>query len=168
LDNLRSSVEIRARYSEALITRVTRRFWVRLIGWHGFAAVALMSAALAYLVAAGDRSWYVSAFGTVLAVGIVVGTAVYFVCRHRAMSTFRKMADPTALFTFSESGFSSRSDLGGGDLSWRAVTQVWTFPEAWLVFVSKGTYVTIPTDSLTEVTQQFIRAKVREHGGKVV
>ena len=161
-------MEIRVRYSEALIKRITRRFWVRFIGWHGFAAVGLMSAALAYLVAVGDRSWYVPAFGAVLAVGVFVGTAVYFVYRQRAMSTLQRMADPTAIFTFSDSGFSSRSELGGGDLSWRAVTQVWAFPEAWLLFVSKGIYVTIPTESLPEGTRQLIRAKVREQGGKVV
>ena len=161
-------MEIRARYSEALINQVTRRFWVKVIGWHGFAAVGVMSVLLAYLVVAGDRSWYVGAFGTVLVVAVVVGAAVYLLYRRRAISTFRKMADPTVLFAFSDSGFSTRSELGGGDLSWRAVTEVWTFPEAWLVFVSKGVYVTIPSESLNDETRQFIRAKVREHGGKVV
>lgn len=161
-------MEIRVRYSEALIKRVARRFWARQVGWQGFTAVAALTAFVVYLIAQGDRSWYVSALATLLVVSLAVGTAAYRAYRARALATLRRMSDPTATIVLGDSGFSSRSDLGGGDLSWRAVDLVWAFPEAWLIFVAKDTFVTIPTENLTDGARDLIRAKVREHGGRIV
>ena len=161
-------MQIQARYTESLVRRTAMKFWVRYIGWRGFAAVAILAAAVAYLLIIGDSSWYVSVFGTVLVLAILFGSLIYFVNRHRTLATFRRMAEPTATFGFSNDAISTRSDLGSGEVSWRAITQIWTFPEAWLVFVAKGSYFTIPTESLTEEVRQFIHDKVHEHGGKVV
>ena len=78
------------------------------------------------------------------------------------------MAEPTVNFGLSDAGILVRSDLGGGDISWRAITKVWVFPEVWLIFVAKGSYITIPTESLTEEARNFIHNKVQEYGGKIV
>jgi hypothetical protein len=161
-------MQIEATYSEELVKRATMRFWVRLIGWHGFAVTALMAIAIAYLFASGDTSWYVTLSGCVLALALVVGSAAYFVYRHRALTTLRRMSRPTASITLTDAGLSTKSDLGGGDLSWRAITRVWRFPEVWLLFVAKGSYFTIPTEALTDEVRKFIETKVHEHGGRIV
>jgi hypothetical protein len=161
-------MQIQVTFTEALVKRTVRRFWTRLIGWHGFAIVAFLAVVIAYLLAVGDSSWLVPALGTLLGIAVLVGSSVYFVYRHRALSTLRRMAQPTALVTFTDTGVATRSDLGGGDVSWRAITQVWKFPEVWLLFVAKGTYFMIPTEALADDVRKFICDKVREHGGKVV
>ncbi len=143
------------------------RFWTRFIAWHGFAAVALVAACFLYLLAAGDYSWYVGVIGTVLVLGAGVGGAVYFVYRNRSLAAFRRMLEPTVTFDFSDAGISTTSDLGSGSLSSRAIAQVWTFPEAWLIFTAKSTYFIIPAESLTDNVRRFIRSKVLEHGGVV-
>ena len=160
-------MQIRAKFTESLIKRTTMRFWIRFIAWHGFAAVALGIALLTYWLLTGDSSWYVGAFGAVLVLAIFTGSSVYCVYRNRALATLRRMIEPTVTMDFSDAGISTQSDLGGGNLSWRAITKIWTFPEAWLVFTSEWHYFTIPTDALTDDIQQFINRKVLEHGGKV-
>jgi hypothetical protein len=158
-------MQIQARYTESLVRRVAMQFWVRYIGWRGFAAVAIMTVCFLYLLMIGDYSWYVSVFGTVLVMAILVGGAIYYVNRHRALATLRQMAEPIATIDLSDVGISTQSDLGKCEMSWRAITEVWTFPDAWLFFIAKGSYFTIPTESLTNEVRQFINQKVQEHGG---
>ena len=165
---LRAAVEIHAQYNEALIGIATKRFWVRFIGWHGFLVVGILAAYVAYLLVVEGASAIAIGLSGVLGLATFVGSAVYFVYRNRALATFRRMGKPEAMFSLGPEGISSRSDLGGGDLKWRGITQVWVFPEVWLLFVSKGVYFTIPTDSMTPDAQSFIREKVEEHGGRVV
>jgi YcxB-like protein len=165
---LREPVEIRAEYTEALIARATKRFWVRFIDWHGFAAIAVAAVLVVYLFVVDGPTATVLAFAGVLVFAIAVGTAVYYVYRNRALSVFRRMGTPHAVFKFTDEGISTRSDLGGGDMSWRGITKVWVFPEVWLIFMAKGAYVTIPTNAMTPDVRSLIRAKVLEHGGKVV
>jgi hypothetical protein len=161
-------MQIQARYTEAIVKRATMRFWIRYTGWRGIAALLVLAAIFTCLLVNGDSSWYVPVLGTVFAFGVVIGCTSYVVTCRRALATLRRMAEPIATIDFSDAGISTQSDLGRCDLAWRGITQVWTFPEAWLVFVAKGSYFTIPTESLTEEIQQFIRQKMREHSGKVV
>ncbi len=161
-------MQIQVRYTEALVKRATMRFWTRFIGWQRVVVLVLLAVLLTHLIIVGDSSWYVGVLGSVLAIAVISGSSVYFVYRRRALATLRRMNEPTATFSFSDTGLSTRSNLGGGDIAWRAVTRVWTFPEVWLLFVAKGMYITIPTESLTDDVRQFITNKVREHGGKVL
>jgi hypothetical protein len=160
-------MQIEARYSEALIRRIALRFWLRYTGWCGIAATAALACIFAYLVIAGDCSWYVYVLGTALAFGALVGLGGYFMYCHRGIAAFRRMPDPVATMNFSDTGIVIQSGLGKSELSWRAVTEIWTFPEAWLVFLAKGSYFTIPTESLTDEVRRFISQKVQEHAGKV-
>jgi hypothetical protein len=159
---------IQAHYSEALIARATKRFWVRTVGWHGFTAAGVLALLTACLIVVEGASALAIGFAGFLAFAIAVGSGVYFVYRNRALATFRRMRAPDVVIKLSEDAISTRSDLGGGDASWRAITKVWEFPEVWLLFVAKGMYFTIPTDSMTSEQQSFIRARVRDNGGKVV
>lgn len=160
-------MEVRAEYTEELINQATKRFWWRLIAWHGVAAIALGIVFDAYQFILVGPTLVTLLLSVVLALAIVVGAATYFVYRHRALATFRRMGSPRAVFNFNDDGMSSRSDLGGGEIAWRGISKVWVFPEVWLLFMAKGLYVTIPTNALTPEVKAFIRAKVQEHGGTV-
>jgi hypothetical protein len=78
------------------------------------------------------------------------------------------MSDPSAIFTFTDAGVSAKTDLGSSELNWRCITKVWMFPEAWLLFVDKGLYITVPTAGLPDQARELIRNKVGACGGKVV
>jgi hypothetical protein len=113
----KSAMQIQARYTESLVRRAAMRFWLRYIGWRGFAAVVILIACFLYLLIAGGSSWYVSVFGTVLVLAIVMGCAIYFVNRNRALATLRRMAEPVAKFWFSDASISTESDLGRCDVA---------------------------------------------------
>ena len=143
------------------------RFWLRYIGWHGFAVALAMGVLLAYLLLNGESSWYVSALGTAYGICLLVGGGIYFITRHRALMMLRRMESPTATIDFSDEGVSTRSDLGRADLTWRGIVEIWKFPEVWLFFVAKGSYFTIPTESLAGDVREFVSQKSREYGVKM-
>jgi hypothetical protein len=159
--------EVTAEYSEAFVKTTTRRFIGKLLGWDYLAMWLVMLAAFIVLLALGQRGWLVGALGTliVLSAGLVVMVWVTF--HRRALGTLRKMTSPIATFTFDDDGIAVSSDLSSGTLKWQAVQKLWCFPEAWLVFVAKGAYSTIPTACLTEDAKQFIIDKLNEQGTKI-
>ena len=160
-------IEIRVQYTESLVKRAVMRFWMRLIGWRGFAALALTAFAVIFLLATGDSSPIVIVVGTVLVSTTLIGLSSFLIYRTRMLTTFRQLDSPTILITLTDSGLTTRSELDGSDVSWRRVNKVSMFPEMWLLFISGATYYAIPTELLTEETRQFIRDKVRDHRGAV-
>ena len=160
-------MQITAEYTESLVKRATMRYWSRLIGWHGFAAIALVSGLVIFFLVTADYSWHLAVMSTLLFLAVVSAASVYLVQRHRALSTLRRMPEPKATIGFTDAGVSTRSGLGGGHIAWAVVTRVWTFPEVWLLFVAKGIYITIPVISLSDDIQEFVKKKVREHGGRI-
>jgi hypothetical protein len=53
-------------FTEHLVRRAVRSFWWRHIGWTFVASTSLLAACLIFLMANGDRSWLVGAFGATL------------------------------------------------------------------------------------------------------
>ena len=161
-------MEVEVKYSEALIRKATIRFWVRFIAWDGFLAVAVLAMTVAYLAISGDRTWVIGFLGGLLLLVVVIGGAVYFTYLRRALAALRQMPSQTAIFSFDDKGVSCRSDLGSSQLNWSAIVKLWRFNEVWLLFVSKGVYMTLPTDCLTDETRQLILTKLAACGSKVV
>ncbi len=159
--------EVTAEYTEALIKTATRRFLIKFLGWDYLVAWLIMLAALSLLLALGRRGWFVGALGAVLVIAALVAVTVWVVSYRRSLGTLRKMTKPIATFTFDDEGIAVSSDLSTGTLKWQAVQKLWCFPEAWLVFIAKGVYSTIPTACLTEDAMQFIVSKLKEQGTKI-
>ncbi|MEN6457363.1 MAG: YcxB family protein [Thermoguttaceae bacterium] len=127
----------------------------------------ILVACLVYLISVGGPSWLVAVFGTTLVLAVLLAGTLYLVNRHRELATLRRMAEPIATFDLSDTGMRIESDLGKGEVSWRAIAEIWTFPEAWLFFVAKGSYFTVSMNALSDDVQAFIRQRVAEHGGKI-
>ena len=63
-------------YDRDVVAEAARRYVIRSIRWDGFAAFFLLLGVLAYLVAAGDRSWVVGLVAAVVLLMVVVGVAL--------------------------------------------------------------------------------------------
>lgn len=159
--------EVPAEYTEALVKTVTRRFIHKFLGWDYIAVWLVTLASFVVLLALGQRDWLVGALGTLLLLSAGVAVIVWVTFHRRALVTFRKMRTPVATFTFDDDGIAVSSDLSTGTLKWQAVQNLWCFPEAWLLFVAKGVYSTLPTACLTEDVKQFIIAKLKEQGTRI-
>ena len=159
--------EVTAEYTEALVKTATRRFIRKFLGWDYLAMWLVMLAAFIFLVALGQRGWPVGALGMLIVLSAGVAVMVWVTFHRRALGALRKMATPAATFVFDDDGIAVASDLSTGTLKWRTVQKVWCFPEAWLLFVAKGVYSTLPTACLSDEVKGFIVAKLKEHGAKI-
>ena len=159
--------EVTAQYTEALVKTATRRFIRKFLGWDYFVVWLIMFAGVIVLLALEQRGWQVGALGALVALSAVVAVTVWVRCHRRALGTLRKMQNPQATFTFDDDGITVSSELSSGTLKWQAVQKLWCFPEAWLIFLDKGVYSTLPTACLTEEVKQFITQKLKEQGTKI-
>ncbi len=148
-------------YTLDMLRTSVRLQWWNLIGISGFALLAVLIAAFAYLAMMGDRSWM---FGFSLALliiwaGLIVGS--YFRLLRISMSKFRKMQDPTATFRFTSEGVSIVADTGRVDFVWGLLTKVIQSETLW-VLVAAGGGVSLPTQALDDELKAFILSKPLE------
>ena len=141
-----------------------RAFWFRVVlrrlGWKYLLALVLIGIATAQRISAQDQSWYLPFLLGALAFAILFVFAVYFVRRYQALARFRQMRSPQAVFIFRDEDFTVSSDLGSSTLPWRTVTDIWRYPDFWLVFISRGQFLTLPLSTVTSATREFISSRV--------
>jgi YcxB-like protein len=159
--------EIKLHYTEPLVRRAVKAFWLRDTGWHGFAALLLGLVLLVYSVAAGDRSWLVGVFGSVLAMGVLFSALRYLGHYRASVGRFRSMHSPEATLEVGDEKFRITSDVGSSEMRWDTVTKIWRFPEFWLMFFSRAQFVTLPLADLDGEAREVILGRVKSHGGKV-
>ena len=159
--------EVVATYTEAVVKTATRRFIGKFLGWDYLIVWEVMLVAFVVLLTFGERGWLVGALGMLIVLSAAVAVMVWVTFHRRALGTFRKMTNPVANFTFDDDGIAVSSELSTGTLKWQAVQKLWCFPEAWLLFVAKGVYSTLPTACLTPEVQQFIVEKLKNQGTKI-
>jgi YcxB-like protein len=158
--------QVTLRYDEQLIRRAVLCFWWRLIGLRFVIAIVVIAACLVILVAGGDRSWFVGVLATVLVFGIAFMVAIYVVHYRSAFHKLKKLGDPEATLTLSESSLSMSSSAGSSTVPWSAVTELWQFPSFWLMFFSRNQFVTLPLADFAPDAMSFVLERVRASGGK--
>ena len=155
------------KYTEPMVERAVRLFWLRTVGYGELVAVIVMIAVLAWRYGAGDRSWIVGVLATFVFLSIVLPVTIYVVHYRNTLEKFRAMKEPVAEFTVDDDVLTLASDQGTATLKWSAVTEVWRFESLWLVLFSKSQFVTIPLEGLPESMQSFVVERVKASGGKI-
>ncbi len=158
---------VRATYDHAIIAEAARRFSLRSIRWDGFVVFLVLVVVLGYMIASGNRSWWVGALGAITSLGAVVGIATFVVPYRRSLARFEQMRSRTGEFVFSESGIVTISDLGRQEFSWRLVDRVWIYPRLWMIFLRGANYMTLPTANVDDEARVFIRDQVKRNGGRI-
>jgi hypothetical protein len=159
--------DITAQFDEAFVRRTTHRFLIKFLGWDYFVVLVFMVISLIAMLVLGMNGWFVGVVGAVTVMATGVAVAVWHTQMNRALTTLRRMTNPEAQFIIDDSGIAVSSDLGSGSITWQAFQKMWCFPEAWLLFVSKGAYSTMPTACLTPSAKQFILDKLNENNIKI-
>ena len=142
-------------------------FWRRVTGWRFFVPIAMIFASFIYSVSSGDRSWWVDVSGSMLCLAVIFAVAFYLVHYRGAIARFRRMQSPQATFEAGEDRFRLTSDVGSSELSWRTITEIWQFPEFWLLFVSPSQFITLPLADLDNEARELILNRAKSHGAKV-
>jgi hypothetical protein len=159
---------IKLHYSKALVLRAVRAFWYRRLGWKFFAAFFVLSAGLVFLLWGGERSWVAGLFGAGLGFEVLTATVIYVTRRRASLARYHRMSTPEATLELTEERLRMISDAGGSELAWSTITGVWRFSEFWLIFFSRGQFITLPTAGLDAASREFIVAQIKANGGKVV
>lgn len=154
-------------YSEALVRRAIRSYWVRHVGLF-FPAVALaLTVYVGYRFATGDRSWVVGVMATTVVLSFVMMAATYLVHLRRSLERLRRMGAPEATLELGEERFRITSGSGSSEIEWSLVRQVWRFQDVWILFFSAAEFMLLPTAQLPADAREFILTKARSAGGKV-
>lgn len=130
-------------------------------------ALLLVLLGLSFRLADGDRSWLVGLLAAGLSLGVFFAVALYVVHYQGSLARFRRMRVPEATLEGGEDRLTVRSDVGGSDVGWSAITEVWTFPDVWLLFLSRAQFITLGTADLDPAARDYILERVRAHGGKI-
>jgi heme/copper-type cytochrome/quinol oxidase subunit 4 len=154
-------------YSEPLLRQAVFAYWRRSIGVGFFVALVVITANLVVLFVQGDRSWWMGAISTLWAIAVALLPMIYFVHLRNSMQKFRAMGRPQATLLAQESCFTFSSEIGSSTLAWSAVTEVWCFPNFWLLLFSKSQFVTLPLADLPTAMREFILERIEAAGGKV-
>ena len=154
-------------YSEALVRRAVRSFWWRNTGWGFLLACLGILFGFSYGLWSGDRSWWVGLFGAGLGFVVVMAGTLYFIHARGSLARFRRMRIPEATLELGEERLRMSSDVGTTELVWSTITEVWRFPEFWLVFFSRAQFVTLPTADLDPTAREFILSKTQANGAKL-
>ncbi|MGC3966866.1 MAG: YcxB family protein [Pirellulales bacterium] len=154
-------------FSESLVRRVVKAFWWRTVGPLYLLVMALLSLYLGYAVWRGDRSWKVGLAAAVVIFGIAMAVAVYVTHYRGTLARFRRMKIPEAVVELDDERVRVRSDAGASEMPWSTLTEIWRFPDFWLLMISKAQFFTLPTADLNDDTREFILARARAHGVKV-
>ena len=154
-------------YTEALIRKAVLAFWLRSIGWQGFLALGLLLIYLIVQLVRGDRSWFVGANGTVIALAALMAGALYFVHYRAALARFRRLRSPEGQLEMGAETYRLSTDVGTSELAWKTITEVWSYPDFWLVFFSQAQFITFPLADFDTEAREFFLEKVRSHGGRI-
>ncbi len=154
-------------YDERLIRRAVLRFWWRMVGIRFLVAMAVLAASLVILVFDGNTSWFVGVLATTLTAGIGVMVMLYVVHYRNALQRLKAMGQPQATLTLSEATLSTASGAGSSTVPWSAVSELWLFPDLWLLFISKSHFVTLPLCGFTPEAKAFFVERVQTSGGKI-
>ena len=154
-------------FTEALIRKAVLAFWLRAVGWQGFIALGLLLIYLIVQLARGDRSWVVGATGTVIALAALMAGALYFVHFRAALGRFRRMRSPEGKLEMGVETYRLSSDVGTSEFAWKTITEVWCYPEFWLVFLAPAQFITFPLTDFDAESREFFLEKIRSHGGRI-
>jgi len=145
-----------------MVKTVVRRFILRLLGVGYFIALLVIALVLAYLAINRINELTTGAIAVVFLLGVFFPPVLWWKMESNGLSRLRRMSTPQVRFVFDDKGVTANSELGAGTVGWKSIEKIWEFPEAWLLFVGKQQYVTVPLAALTEELKQVIKEEVEK------
>jgi hypothetical protein len=154
-------------YSEKLVRKAVWAFWRRKTGVVAFIAFPFLLIFTIYSFLSGDRSLFVGASAAILTIGIIMNALLFVIPFRFSMGKYWRMRNRQATFEMGEECFKMTSELGSSELNWNAITEIWRFPEFWLMIYSPMIYGVLPLENMDESSREYLMSKVKAAGGKV-
>lgn len=149
-------------YTPEMFKRANRRYVLRVWREQFFLPTFLAIALLGWVL-----------FGSpplALRTVILVSTALvpvlfiggYFARLKHSLSLFGKLGDGKVRFTFDDAGVTTESALGKSTLVWSLFTELWEFPEEYLLLYLNGQFVTLPKAHVGDAVVNRIRERLAD------
>jgi hypothetical protein len=147
-------------YTPALMSRAVACAWRRQIGWRGVVVFGLLVGCIVVLWAMDGWSSYAIVTVTAAVLLLVVFLGVYAMHRHRVLKHLQRLEGGFVEFAFDDDGLGITNSLGSSTLKWTTFEKLWQFPDVWLLFISKGQYIILPTAELPPEALALVEEKV--------
>jgi hypothetical protein len=147
-------------YTPALMSRAVACAWRRQIGWRGLVVFGLLLACIGLLWSLGDWTWYLIAAVTAAVLMLVIFVTAYAAHRRRVLKHLQRLEGGFVQFAFDDDGLGINNSLGNSTLKWTTFEKLWRFPDVWLLFISKGQYIILPTAELPPEALTLVERKV--------
>ncbi len=155
------------RYTEAIAKAAVRTYvWRRFVIENKplWITGAAMAALTAWLAATGDRSWHLGLFGAVAALPILmlaIGWRAHFA---NTVGRFRRMNEPQARFELYPDVLRIKAEDGEAAIRWSTISEIWTTPQVWMVFLAKNQFFLIPLEGVPSDTLAILRERAGRPG----
>jgi YcxB-like protein len=163
----RAPLEAQLVFTEPLLRRVVRCYRWRRWGRMYAILIPLAVAWLAWL-AIYDQDRYMTGFVaalTILLISTAIGAGVAL--RIQLLRNFRKLGGAPTQFRAEASTFTISSPISTQTWAWSIVTEIWRFPDFWLLMFGRSNFITLPVASTSEELRAFVAERVQAAGGKV-
>ena len=154
-------------YTESLVRRSVRRFCGRTIGWLYPVVLLMMFTLTCWFLFEGDRSWFVGVMGTVLLLGTLVPVVLYRNQMAVSLAKFHALEGHPVSFRATDEKVTIRAASAASELQWKAITEVWRYPDCWLLLLSRVQFMTFPLEGVPLDAQAFLLERVKANGGRV-
>lgn len=161
-DAAQPTLEATLFYSEPLLRRVVFAFWRRTVG----IGLPLVLVGLGISIAVGayfyGMNWFLALVASLVILGTLLIVAIFITHYRHTLARFRRLKAPTATLVADCEQLTVTSDLGSSTIAWRVISEVWQFPEFWLVMFSRSQFMTLPLEGLSSELREFILERVAE------
>jgi hypothetical protein len=155
---------IKLHFTKSLMAAAVRSYWRQTIGLVTPIVYLILATYACYLVINGDRSWVVGALFTILVFAAVMCATLYIAHMRRAMETSRRLGTQPVTVELSDTAISFSSPLGNASLSWSEFSRISRYETFWLLHFVRGSFTTLPLESIDMVDLQFIADRIGKQG----
>jgi uncharacterized membrane protein (DUF485 family) len=155
------------KFSRGQFLRTVRSFILRKLGLAYFIALILLLAYFVFKLHSGDRSWVVGILGSIVCFGIIIPIAAMVGHIRIGLRKLAEMPDATATMTITDNGLVVRSGSGSSDIPWKAITEVWQYPQYWLLLSGGHYLMTIPLTAINDGERNTIRELFKKANVKI-
>jgi hypothetical protein len=157
--------EVTVEYGEPIMRLAGRYFFWRFIRRDWFLPFFLISVAVIM--------WRIFKEWHYLAVVLLALAYVLFVVIMARRTVRQSLAragllkNPVAAWRCSEESFAFRTENSSGEMRWEVISEVWRYPEVWLLFFGDYRYSVLPVTNFPPELLEFIAERVRAKGGRI-
>lgn len=159
--------EVTITYTEAFVSAAAKKYWLRKYLRDAIMSIIVLGVVSYFFFVESYHDWVVGFMLAVALIYTITVYAIYFLWRRRALALFRSMGEGAVKWSFADEGFMCESSAGKAQLKWSAIKKLWCYSDVWMLFYASGVYSTLPVDTISGETKNFIEQKIREAGGHV-